>query len=135
MRSGRRWVRAVGILLVLGGLACLILSAGETTSVVTDGGGTMDKAVKMGDRYVDAAALRGIGIGVGVFGILLILIARFARGQRAKLMFGIGATLCLLLAAANVLGGSPIGGVIPGLAGVSAIRAWKAAKAVGTSAP
>ena len=50
-------------------------------------------------------------------------------------MFGIGATLCLLLAAANVLGGSPIGGVIPGLAGVSAIRAWKAAKAVGTSAP
>ena len=57
------------------------------------------------------------------------VMARFAKGARAKLMFGVGATLCLLLAVANLFGGSPLSALIPAAAGGSAIRAWRVARA------
>ena len=126
MRSGRRWIRAVGILLLLGAAGALVLASGNTTTY-----GTVDNAVKIGNTYYDASSLRSVGIGLAVFGLLLILIARFAKGQRAVLMFGIGAALCLLLAVANLISGSPASAVIPGAAGGSALRAWKFAKASG----
>ena len=123
MRSGRRWIRAVGILLIIGGVALAAVSTGEKT--VIDG----KEAVKLGDRYLESGSLLGVGIGLAFFGLLLVLIARFAKGARAKLMFGVGATLCLLLAVANLFGGSPLSALIPAAAGGSAIRAWRVARA------
>jgi hypothetical protein len=122
MRSGRRWIRGFGILLMVGGAAAVLLAAGDKTVI-----GSVE-TVKFGSDYVRASSLRTLGIGVAVFGLLFVFIAKFARGHRAALMFGIGATLCLLLAAANLFSGSPIGALIPACAGGSAVRSWKFAR-------
>ena len=123
MRSARRWIRAIGILVLVGAAAFFALSFGETTSV-----GSSDDAVKIGNNYVDASSIRGVAIGLAVFGVLLVVVVRLAKGRRTTLMFGVGATLCLLLAAANLLGGSPISAVIPGIAGVRGFQAWRMAR-------
>lgn len=128
MTSARRWIRAIGIFMLVMGFAQVIVSLGERLSI----GGT--DYVEVGDRYLEANSARVSGIVLILFGTLIVFVVRLARAGRAKVMFGVGTVFCFLLAALTLLSGAPPLAAVPAIVGARGLQAWKVAKAIGRPA-
>lgn len=123
MTSGRRWLTGLGILAMSGGVLFVAL-AGNTK-------------VDLGrNRQIDPNGLRVAGAVALVLGALYLLLARMAKGSRAKTMFGVASAIAglnLLATVASVIrsGGAGIFGIGIAAAAFSKIfLAYKAAKSV-----
>ena len=118
-KSARVW------LYVLGGLSMLV---GAVLALV----GNSEDVTKELDQQVDTSALQLVGVIAFVIGVVYVLVGVFAKGQRAKLMFTIGAVLTGLsaLSSLSVLfrgaGGQGILGIV--LQGVACSRCIRARK-------
>ena len=119
MTSGRRWLTGLGIFAMLGGVLFFALAGSSTNDLGLD-------------RQIDPKGLRVAGVVAFVLGALYLVLARMAKGPRAKTMFGVASAITglnLLATIANVVRSGGAGVVGVGLAAFSFSRIFKAYKA------
>ena len=118
MKSGRRWLRGLGILSLVVGVVLLIVGGSNNSDIA------------------DPGQLKLIGIIVAIFGAVYIALAQMAKGPRSKTMFGVGMVLTGLNATLNLVnllkgnGSQLVGVAISVLAFVRVRNAWQAARTV-----